>query len=48
MFTRGKKEKNPNKIIFYKHSKLYALSKLVYTYTLRYSLASRAFPKPKY
>ena len=33
------------KLFYYKHSKLCTLSKLVYTFTLRYSLASRAFPK---
>ena len=54
MFTRGKfskyqsnpqKYKNTNKIIYYKHGKLRTLSKLVYTFTLRYSLASLVFPK---
>ena len=54
MFTRGKfsryqsnpqKYKNTNKIIYYKHGELCTLSKLVYTFTLRYSLASLAFPK---
>ena len=30
---------------YYKHSKLWTLRKLVYTFTLRYSLANRAFPK---
>ena len=32
-------------MFYYKHSKLCTLSKLVYTFTLRYSLASRVFPK---
>ena len=54
MFTRGKfsryqtnlqKIKIQTKLFYYKHSKLCALNKLVYTLTLRYSLASRAFPK---
>ena len=49
MFTRGKKsKKNQIKLCHNKHSKLRALSKLVHTFTLRYSLASKAFPKTKY
>ena len=47
MFTRGKKKKIRAKL-FCKHSKLCTLSKLVYTFTLRYSLASRVFPEAKY
>ena len=52
MFGRGKfsrYQRNPLKIqtkfFYYKHSKLCTLSQLVYTFTLRYSLASRVFPK---
>ena len=40
-----KNTKIQTKLFYYKHSKLCTLSKLVYTFTLRYSLASRAFPK---
>ena len=43
-----KSKKNQIKLCHNKHSKLRALSKLVHTFTLRYSLASKAFPKTKY
>ena len=45
--TRGilKNTKIQTKLFYYKPSKLCALSKFVYTFTLGYSLASRAFPK---
>ena len=33
------------KLFYYKHSKLCILSRLVQTFTLRYNLASRTFPK---
>ena len=36
------------KLCHNKHSKLCTLSKLVHTFTSRYSLASKAFPKTKY
>ena len=40
-----KNTKIQTKLFYYKHSKVWTLSKLVYAFTLRYSLASRAFPK---
>ena len=40
-----KNTKIQTKFFYYKHSKLCTLGKLVYTFTLRYSLANRAFPK---
>ena len=33
------------KLFYYKHSKLCTLSTLEYTFTLRYSLVNRGFPK---
>ena len=40
-----KNTKIQTKWFYYKHSKLCTPNKLVYTFTLRYNLASRAFPK---
>ena len=40
-----KNTKIQTKLFYYKHSKLCTLIKLVYTFTLRCSLTSRAFPK---
>ena len=49
MFTRDKKVKKIQTKLFHrKYSKLCTISELVYTFILRYSLASRAFPKDKY
>ena len=49
IFTRGKKNKKIQiKLCHHNHSKVCTLSKLVHTFTLRHSLASKAFPKVKY